>query len=101
MEPSATGARFNLNRVICRSAVMDYSTESQLDAALAVRRRLRAELIASEATDDAMPTSLDARLKLKLQHLDSVIERFERELGDSGWLTVRQPANGSVAQRTY
>ena len=68
---------------------MDTAAEDQLNAALTVRRRFQAELIASEATADA-PTSLQvARLRLKLRHLEVMIARFEQELGQSGWWNVR------------
>ena len=75
---------------------MDDATENQLDAALVVRRRFQAELIASEATLDAATSTHVARLKLKIEHLDAMIGRLEQKLGYSGWWNVR-PMGGHTA----
>ena len=60
---------------------------SRLELALAVRRRLVAELVAAQAAGarDAQAAKMIARLQSKIQHLDVMIERFEKVVESASW----------------
>ena len=82
------------------------TAEALLDAARTVQRRLRAELIATEAsakTDDKGAIDGEvlkciSRLQAKVRYLNSIVERHEQELGN-GWIPSAQEPSYAGSHR--